>query len=114
MTARQMALRLASALDNKKGLEVRVLDLRGVCGFADYFVLATGTSARHVRTLAEAAIDVALQSGAKPRALPSAKAASTRMDACSRVSVTQKSPKLSRIAYCTILATLSLRMEYVF
>ena len=53
MTARQMALRLASALDNKKGLEVRVLDLRGVCGFADYFVLATGTSARHVRTLAD-------------------------------------------------------------
>ena len=67
MTPRQMALRLATALDDKKGLEVRVLDLRGVCGFADYFVLATGTSARHVRTLAEAAIDLALQSGAKPR-----------------------------------------------
>ena len=36
-------MRLATAIDDKKGEEVRVLDLRGVCGFADYFVLATGT-----------------------------------------------------------------------
>ena len=53
MTAKQMALGLATAIGEKKGAEVRVLDLRGVCGFADYFVLATGTSARHVRALAD-------------------------------------------------------------
>ncbi len=61
-----MALRVASAIGEKKGTEVRVLDLRGVCGFADYFVLATGTSARHVRALADAAIAAALRGGAKP------------------------------------------------
>jgi ribosome-associated protein len=46
---------------------VRVLDLRGVCGFADFFVLATGTSARHVRSLADAATAAALRAGARPR-----------------------------------------------
>ena len=62
-----MALRVATAIDEKKGAEVRVLDLRGVCGFADFFVLATGASARHVRALADAAIVAALRAGAKPK-----------------------------------------------
>ena len=62
-------MRLATAIDDKKGAEVRVLDLRGVCGFADFFVLATGTSARHVRALADAAIAAALRGGAKPRGI---------------------------------------------
>lgn len=66
MTAKDMALHLASAIDDKKGAEVRVLDLRKICGFADYFVLATGTSARHVRALAEAAVEAALADGTKP------------------------------------------------
>jgi len=67
LTAKDMAMRLAAAIDDKNGSEVRVLDLRGVCGFADFFVLATGTSARHVRALADTAIAAALRGGAKPR-----------------------------------------------
>ena len=64
-----MALRLATAIDDKQGSEVRVLDLRGVCGFADFFVLATGTSARHVRALADAAVAAALRGGSKPKGI---------------------------------------------
>ena len=60
-----MALALATAMNDKKGEEVRVLDLRGVCSFADYFVLATGGSDRHVRALAEAAVEAAARGGAK-------------------------------------------------
>ena len=48
MTAKDLALLLANAMNDKKGEEVRVLDLHGVCGFADYFVLATGGSDRHL------------------------------------------------------------------
>jgi ribosome-associated protein len=65
LTAKEMALALATAINDKKGEEVRVLDLHGVCGFADYFVLATGGSDRHVRALADAAIDAAARGGAK-------------------------------------------------
>ncbi|HTO09500.1 MAG TPA: ribosome silencing factor [Myxococcota bacterium] len=60
-----MALALATAIHDKKGEEVRVLDLHGVCSFADYFVLATGGSDRHVRALADAAVDAATRGGAK-------------------------------------------------
>jgi ribosome-associated protein len=65
VTAKDLALTLATAMNDKKGEEVRVLDLHGVCGFADYFVLATGGSDRHVRALADAAVETAARGGAK-------------------------------------------------
>ncbi len=65
MTGKDLALALATAMNDKKGEEVRVLDLRGVCGFTDYFVLATGGSDRHVRALAEAAVEAAARGGTK-------------------------------------------------
>jgi ribosome-associated protein len=65
LTGKDLALALATAMNDKKGEEVRVLDLHGVCGFTDYFVLATGGSDRHVRALADAALEAAARSGAK-------------------------------------------------
>jgi ribosome-associated protein len=66
LTTKDLAMSLAAAIDDKQGEEVRVLDLRGVCGFADYFVLATGGSDRHMRALADATLETASRSGAKP------------------------------------------------
>lgn len=43
----------ASAIDGKKGLDVVLLDVSSVIVLTDVFVIATGTSSRHVRTLAE-------------------------------------------------------------
>lgn len=40
--------------DEKKAKDLVVLELVGITDIADYFVLATGTSERHVRTIAEA------------------------------------------------------------
>jgi ribosome-associated protein len=51
LTPRDLALRLAEAIDDHKGLDIRVLDLRGISPIADFFVLASGTSDRHVRSL---------------------------------------------------------------
>jgi ribosome-associated protein len=65
LTGKDLAMSLATAMNDKKGEEVRVLDLHGVCGFADYFVLATGGSDRHVRALADAALEAAARGGAK-------------------------------------------------
>lgn len=50
-------LRLARAvvdtLEEKKGEDIVLLDLVGICAFADYFVLATGTSERTLQALAD-------------------------------------------------------------
>lgn len=43
----------AAALDDKKGLDIVALDVSALLVITDVFVIATGTSRRHVLTLAE-------------------------------------------------------------
>jgi ribosome-associated protein len=43
----------ASAIDGKKGLAVVLLDVSKVIVLTDVFVIASGTSRRHVKTLAD-------------------------------------------------------------
>ena len=45
---------------------MRILDVREVCSFADYFVIATAQSDRHARTLAEAAADAMRERAERP------------------------------------------------
>ncbi len=63
MNAKQKALVLAEAIAEKKGEETQILDLCELCSFTDFFVIATGTSARHVRTLAEATLEASAKLG---------------------------------------------------
>ncbi len=44
---------IRTALEDRKAKDIRVLDVSERSGFADYFVIATGTSARHVSAIAE-------------------------------------------------------------
>ena len=39
--------------EEKKANDVSVIELKGLTDIADYFILASGTSERHVRTIAE-------------------------------------------------------------
>lgn len=45
------------AIDDRKGVGISVLDLRGVNDATDFFVIASGTSEGHVRGLADAVLD---------------------------------------------------------
>lgn len=59
-TPKQIALRAAKALDDRKGLDIRLLEVADVTSIADYFLICTGTSNTHVKTLCdavEAAVD---------------------------------------------------------
>ena len=48
------ALRLViDALADRKAVDALVLDLRGLCGATDYFVIVSGTSDAHVRGMAD-------------------------------------------------------------
>ncbi|MCE2390721.1 MAG: ribosome silencing factor [Proteobacteria bacterium] len=50
---------IVGALEDAKGHDLCVLDVSEISSFADYLVIATGTSDRHVRTLAERARETA-------------------------------------------------------
>lgn len=53
-TPKQIAAVAAKALDEKKGLGIKVLEISEVSTLADYFVVCTGTSNTHVKTLCDA------------------------------------------------------------
>lgn len=46
------ALAAARAASDKKAVNIRILDLRKVSSFADYFVICTGTSEPHLKAIA--------------------------------------------------------------
>ena len=55
-----------NALEDTKARDVVVLDVRDMTGVTDYMVVASGTSNRHVKSLANNVIDEAKQQGVTP------------------------------------------------
>ena len=58
--------RAVKAAEDKKAVDLVVLDLRKVIGFTDFFVICSGTNPRQVRAIADAVIDTLAEDGAKP------------------------------------------------
>ena len=52
-TPKEMALLAAKALSDKKGKEIRVLEIAELTTLADYFVLATGSSNTQINALVD-------------------------------------------------------------
>ncbi len=53
MEPKTLAMEAARLLDSKKATRVKVLRVTDVTVMADYFVIASGTSSTHVKSLAE-------------------------------------------------------------
>ena len=49
-----------------KGITPVILGVKGLCGFADYFVICSGTSRRHVMALAQHLEEELARAGVKP------------------------------------------------
>jgi len=61
------ALRLVvDALADRKAIDTTVLDLRGLCGATDYFVIVSGTSDAHVRGMADHLVSALAPHGVAP------------------------------------------------
>jgi ribosome-associated protein len=57
MDGMELALACREYADNKKAEEIMVLDMREVSTITDYFVIASGTSAPHVRAIWNEIVD---------------------------------------------------------
>ena len=53
LSARELALEVTKALDEKKGIDIKVLRIEKISSIADYFVICTGTVNTHVKTLCD-------------------------------------------------------------
>jgi ribosome-associated protein len=58
--------RAVRAAEDKKAQGLVVLDLRKAAGFADFFMICSGTNARQIRAIADAVIEALALEGARP------------------------------------------------
>jgi ribosome-associated protein len=57
---------VVSALEDLKGIDIRVLDVRGLCNFADFMVFSSGTSDRHLKSQANSVVEQLKAHGVRP------------------------------------------------
>jgi ribosome-associated protein len=55
-----------TALEDLKAKDIREIDVRGKTSIADLLVIASGTSARHVKSIADEVVKFAKQAGVMP------------------------------------------------
>ena len=53
LTPKEIAVAVTKALDAKKGMDIKLLRIDSVSSLADYFLICTGTSNTHVKTLCD-------------------------------------------------------------
>ena len=66
MERRPLHESIYAALVDAKARDICILDTRDVCDFTDYMVIVSGTSNRHVQSVADKVIDRLVRRGRKP------------------------------------------------
>jgi len=66
MRSKKMQELICQAVDDAKGLNVRVLDVQRISDVTDYMVLTSGTSNRHVSSVADKVLEAMRQHGCRP------------------------------------------------
>ncbi|MGX2039449.1 ribosome silencing factor [Methylocaldum sp. MU1018] len=66
MTTDQLLQIVLLALDDGKGRDIKVIDVRKKTNIADFMVIVSGTSERHVRSLADHVVEEAKNNEVQP------------------------------------------------
>ena len=64
---KERALRIAEAADDRRALDIEVLDMRGLMTICDFFVICNGRSRLHVDAVAEEIEEQMSEIGIEPR-----------------------------------------------
>lgn len=71
--AKKMASVAYAALDDKKGYDIKVIDISEISPVADYFVIADGSNASQVEAMVDEVRDKLLQLGYEPKRIEGAR-----------------------------------------
>lgn len=66
MQTEQLKNLVVEALEDVKGKDIVCLDVRGLTDITDYMIIASGTSNRHVKSLADNVMDEVKKQGIRP------------------------------------------------
>jgi ribosome-associated protein len=71
-----LANRIAEVASDKKAAEIRILDLRGIVGYTDYFVVCSGGTERQTKAIHDAIhVELKKEHGLLPRRVEGAREA---------------------------------------
>lgn len=65
--AKEKALQIAEAADDRRALDIEILDMRGLMTICDFFVICNGRSRLHVDAVAEEIEEQMSERGIEPR-----------------------------------------------
>ncbi|MFL5913042.1 MAG: ribosome silencing factor, partial [Gaiellaceae bacterium] len=68
--------RVAAIASDKKAMDIRVLDVRGVVSYTDYFVVCSGNTERQTKAIHDAVYEDLKREGLLPRRVEGAREAS--------------------------------------
>lgn len=66
MESSELQQHIVEAIDDAKGQNIRVMDVRDISDVTDYMIVASGTSSRHVSSVAHRVNDALRERGIKP------------------------------------------------
>lgn len=66
MNTEQLKTLAINALQDLKGLDIQTMDVKDYCDFTDVMIFCTGTSNRHVKSLASNVVEEAKKAGQRP------------------------------------------------
>ena len=66
MNIEQLKDLVVDALEDRKGVDIKVVDVRGKSSVTDILVIAAGNSTRQVKALADSVVEKAKQNGIQP------------------------------------------------
>ena len=67
MTSKELAKLACDALDDKKALEIKVINIENVSPLADYFIIASGTNHNQVQAMADNVDETLGRAGYEPK-----------------------------------------------
>ena len=66
MKPKKLLSALVDSIDNAKGVDAAVIDVRDMTDITDYMIVVTGTSSRHVRAIMRSVTDSLREAGVRP------------------------------------------------
>ncbi|MDY3715841.1 MAG: ribosome silencing factor [Blautia sp.] len=67
MNSKELARMACEALEDKKALDVKIIDIEQVSTLADYFIIASGTNRNQVQAMADNVEEVLGRAGYEPK-----------------------------------------------
>ena len=72
----ELAERIAAIASDKKAIDIRVIDLRGIVSYTDFFVICSGNTERQAKAIHDGIYEELKREGALPRRIEGERGAS--------------------------------------